>query len=386
MYFLDHASTTPLSPRVRDAMEPWMARPLNPSSVHRHGQQARSALERARERVAEIFAVAPRHVVFTASATEANNLVLRSLAEQARQQGTRLRLATSRLEHACIRETSLRLENHKLANVEWLAVEPTGTVTIPDALACDLLCVMAVQNETGVVQQLDTARAAARAAGARWLCDATQAVGLLELNLVLRGIDFASLSSHKISGPPGVGALVGTGVESLAPQITGGPQENEHRAGTQPVALIVGFGEALALAAQEREHRRAHLAALESEFLAVLRHHAVPFLHNGGDAPDRLPGFLNLSVPGFAGADLVIALDARGFSVSSGAACATGVIETSPAMAAMFPHDEARAAGALRITPGHDTPAAAMRECATALAAIVAAGSTTGRFARRPTS
>lgn len=372
MIFLDHASTTPIDPRVRDFLIAEMAEPQNSSSVHRHGQKARARLEAAREEMAQLLSVQPSEVVFTASASEANNLAIRGLEGRAEAAGRCFRAASSDLEHACIRETLKALASRGKAEVERLGTGPDGRVKWVDYndSKIDLLCLLALQNETGVVQSLAQARRFADAHSALWLCDFTQSFGLLEISAKDSGADMVSLSSHKLHGPPGVGVLAGPAVPLLHPQITGGPQENERRAGTQPVALIRAFAMAARLAAEGRAAHRQHLAALEGAFRARLDTLAVPHLLNG-DPAHRMPGFMNLSFPGMAGADLAIALDARGFSVSSGSACATGVMEVSPTMAAMFPNDPDRARGAIRITPGRGNSEAEMVALADALGEVL---------------
>ena len=372
MIFLDHASTTPIDPRVRDFLVAELAEPQNSSSVHRHGQKARAKLDAARREMAQLLCVEPSEVVFTASATEANNLAIRGLAGWARRQGRPLRAASSELEHACVRETLAALAVAGQVEVERLAVESGGRVDLGGYSGgkVDLLCLLALQNETGVVQSLAQARDFARAHSALWLCDFTQSFGLLDVSVRDSGADLVSLSSHKLCGPPGVGVLAGPAVAKLESQVTGGPQENEHRAGTQPVALISAFAMAARLAAEDRAAHRRQLAELEEVFLGRLGAAGLAYLTNG-DPAHRTPGFLNLSFPGMNGPDLAIALDARGFSVSSGSACATGVMEVSATLAAMYPNDPDRARGGLRITPGRHTTTQDMESLADALAALV---------------
>lgn len=378
MIYLDQAATTAVDPRVRAVLLEALADPLNASSVHRHGQRARRLLEQAREQMGALLGVPPQEVVFTSGASESNNLAIRGLAAAAAREGRHLRVLSSPLEHACIRETVGRLAGTGTIEASSLDVTPEGKVVIPDAngpRAGDLLCMMAVQNETGVVQPLDAARDQARSAGCLWLCDAVQAFGMMDVRVPALGASFLSLSSHKIYGPPGVGLLAGPGVSHIESQITGGPQENEHRAGTQPVALIRAFVHAARLAVEERDQRRRHVQQLTQLLVARLRDSIGDLQVNGEDA---LPGFLNVSFPGVSGADLVIALDSAGFSVSSGSACATGVMETSPALEAMFPADASRAASAIRITPGKDTTEEEVGSFAEVLIGIVHAARTAG--------
>lgn len=371
--FLDHASTSPTRGEVMDALRGDLVGGLNPSSVHRAGQKAAALLEEARSELASLLRLQPSQVVFTSGATEANNLALGGFAKAFHQRtGRRPRLLASVLEHACVRECCRELAAEGLAAVDWMDVTAAGRAVLPGAATPeppDLFCLMAAQNETGVIQDLEGARELRLAAGSRWLCDVTQSFPLLATDAPALGADLLSFTSHKIGGPPGVGVLAGQGLREIAPLLRGGPQEQELRAGTQPVALIRGFVLAARLAVEERDAHRRHLRQLEECLLGGLRERGVAHQLNGGESP-RLPGFLNLSFPGFPGPDLVIALDARGFAVSSGSACATGVMETSEALSAMFPDDAARAGGALRITPGRTTTEEEMHRLAGAIAEI----------------
>lgn len=373
MIYLDHAATTPTDPRVIEQVAREMAMPWNASSVHRRGQGARARLEEAREELAALLNVRPAHVVFTSGASEANNLAIRGLAARTRRGGRRLYVCSSAIEHSCVRETVERLSASGEIELRAMAVEESGRAVLPGEFpdVPALLCLMAIQNETGVRQPVEAARELVRNhPRLRWLCDATQAFPRERLDIGALGADLVSLSSHKLYGPAGVGALAGPAVEELEPLITGGPQEMEHRAGTQPVALIRGFVMAARLAREELDSRQAAARRVEEAFLATLRAAAVPFELNG-EPEHRTAGFLNLSIEGFSGADLVIALDAAGFCTSSGSACATGVMETSPALAAMFPANAKRAAAALRITAGRETTEADMVDAAKALARLL---------------
>jgi cysteine desulfurase len=367
MIYLDYAATSPADPRVAAAVAELMAAPMNASSVHVRGQRARAVVEEARAFFGGLLNVPGEQVVFTSGASESNNLALRGFAEAA----GRVRIFRSELEHACVRETSDRLAARGAAEVVVLPADESGRVVLGEPPAPGgpaVLCVMYAQNETGAIQPLAAARAWKLAAGAMWLCDAVQALGVARIDVPALGADLVSASSHKIGGPPGVGLLAGPGVVRLAPQISGGPQENEHRAGTQPAALIAGFAMAARLAAEEREQRVQHLAQLEAVFLARLRELGVAHQVNG--TREAIPGLLSLSFPGRTGAELVIALDMRGIAVSSGSACATGVMEPSRALLAMFPADPARAAAAVRFSFGKHTTESQVRTTAEALGEV----------------
>ncbi|MBX3730435.1 MAG: aminotransferase class V-fold PLP-dependent enzyme, partial [Candidatus Sumerlaeia bacterium] len=293
MRYFDHAATTPLDPRVRDALVEHAGEPLNPASIHGAGQHARRLLEHARGELAEAIGLHdPARIVFTSGATEAANLVLRGLADALARP---LRVLSSPIEHACIRQTLESLERAGRARVHLLPVAEDGTVQLaadklPEA---DLLCLMHANNETGVLQDVERARELARRHGMLWLCDACQSPARVLFDADALGADFVLLSAHKLYGPVGVGCLAGPGVDRLMPQLTGGAQEDERRAGTVAVALARAFAAAAALAVRERQADAARLRIHEHALLAGLHAAGVAFRLNG-DAP-RLPGFLNLS-------------------------------------------------------------------------------------------
>lgn len=370
--YADHAATAPLRPEVEETLLRHLRQPLNPSSVHGAGQHARRLLEEARARLAAVIGVAPEEVVFLSGASEANNLALRGLAMRETLRGARLHVVTSALEHSCVRETVAALDRYGAIGVTRLPVREDGRADISsltDPSGPALLALMAVQNETGALQDLDAARAWRQRTGQAWLCDAAQGLGRIGLRGL--GASLVTLSSHKIGGPAGVGALAGPGVRELVPQITGGPQEHGRRAGTQAVALACAFAHAAELAEAGREAARAHLAAAEQAILRALAHRGVAFRIN---APEhRQPGILSLSIAGLDGPDAVVALSLRGIDASSGAACATGVMEASPALLAMFPRDEARARSAIRISLGMQNSLDGAQRIADALAQLAAA-------------
>jgi cysteine desulfurase len=353
MPYFDHAATTPLDPRVRDVLVEHAAEPLNPASIHRAGQRARRLLEQARTELAEAIGLRdPASLVLTSGATEAANLVLRGLADAL---GRPLRVLSSPIEHACIRQTLQALERAGRAHVHLLPVAEDGTVqlggaTVPEA---DLLCLMHANNETGVLQDVGSARDLAHRHGMLWLCDACQSPARVPLDAGALGADFVLLSAHKLYGPVGIGCVAGPGLDRLVPQLTGGAQEDERRAGTVAVALARAFAAAATLAVREREADAARLRALEQALLAALQVAGVAFRLNG--AAPRLPGFLNLSFGNHAALDMVIALDRSGCCLSPGSACSTGVVPRSPVLAAMFPDDADRAGGGVRITFGRSS-------------------------------
>ena len=335
--YFDNNATTPLHPRVREAMLPWMGeRYGNPSSLHGFGQAARNAVEEAREKVAALLSVRPPEVVFTASGTEANNAVL---FHRARQAGAgRGHLVISAFEHPSIREAAARLEKE---GVEVTQVSPAGDGVVPAAevvraLRQDTLLValMLANNELGTLQPVATVAAACRERGVPVLCDAVQAVGKIPVDAPALGVDYLVLGAHKFYGPLGAAALwVRKGVE-LTGYLVGGSQERRRRAGTENVPAIVGLGETAAVAREEMPERGAHLAALRDRFETGLARRMPDAIFHCHAAP-RLPNTSHLAFPGAEGESLLIRLDLAGFAVSTSSACASGAVEPSKALLAI---------------------------------------------------
>ena len=348
MTYLDHNATTPLDPRVRDAMLACLdAGPGNPSSAHKPGRRARVALEQAREQVAALVGVQPRQVVFTSGGTEANNLALCGLAALERPG----RLALSPVEHPSVIEPARALEGLGWG-IDWLPVDDDGQVDVDAWEPSEdtrIVSTMWANNETGVIQPVAEVARKARAAGAWMHSDAVQALGKLTVEFQAGGLDLMSLSSHKIYGPQGVGALIVGPAVDLAPVQRGGGQERGLRCGTENLAGIVGFGAAAALAAEELQARRDSAQALTAQLRAgLLAVDGVTLF--AADAP-RLPNTLSFAIDGIDGETLLLALDRDGMAVSSGSACHSGTGEPSHVLSAMgVPTDVAR--GAIRVSVG----------------------------------
>ncbi len=359
--YLDHNATTPLDPRVREAMLPWLGERFgNPSSIHRIGQAARNAVEEARERVASLIGGRPAEVVFMASGTEANNTVVASAAAGAagnagnagnRRSGLaagppRSHLVISAIEHPSVRESAARAER---AGVEVTRVPPGEDGVVPAramiaALRPDtaLACLMLANNELGTLQPVAEVAAGCRERGIPLLCDAVQAVGKMPVDAPLLGVDFLVLGAHKFGGPLGAAALwIRDGVE-VASLLAGGSQERRRRAGTENVPAIVGLGAAAALAQEEvgRQLRQRQLAALRDRFEDGLA--AVPGAVVHCRTAPRLPNTSHVALPGVEGEALLIRLDLAGFAVSTGSACSSGAVEPSKTLLAMgLPPEEA---------------------------------------------
>ncbi len=348
--YLDHNATTPL----RDEVLEETTRVLrdvygNPSSTHAHGAAARATVERARERAAVLLGAAPAELVFTAGATESNNLALHGWGDAGH-------LVTTTVEHPSVEEPAAALEARGW-RVTRVPVDPDGRVdpeALAGALAPDtaLVSVIWAHNETGVIQPIEAIAACVRAHGrARLHVDATQAIGKIPVRVDRVPCDLLSASAHKFNGPKGVGLLwMRAGVEP-APFVRGGPQERRRRGGTHNVAGIAGLGVACELAARELAERGERYAALRDRLWAGIEA-KIPAVRRNGDPAHVLPNTLNVEFTGAAGDVLVEALDGEGVSVSAGAACASGSIVPSHSLTAMGRSPE-QALASLRLTVGH---------------------------------
>ena len=369
--YLDNQATTPCDPRVLAAMLPWFTERFgNPHSAeHRMGQEAEAAVEAARAEVAALIGADLREIILTSGATESNNIAIKGAARHAAAMGvTSRRVITLATEHKCVLESVADLAAEGFEPVV-LPVTPDGLLdpaVLGDALATPtlLVSVMAVNNETGVVQDLAAIAAQAHAAGALFHTDAAQAAGKIPLDVAV-GIDLLSLSGHKLYGPKGVGALYVRRRPRvrLQPLFSGGGQERGLRSGTLPTPLVVGLGEACRLARLERDADAARIAALRDRLLASLRAR-IPGLTLNGSATHRIPGNLNLTFPAPA---LQLMDRIPDLCISTGSACSSAAIEPSYVLRALGLSDGA-AARTLRLGLGRFTSAAEIDFAADALA------------------
>lgn len=347
--YFDHNATTPLDEGVLAAMMPYLRGQFgNPSSRHGFGRAARQAVEEAREKVAQAVGAHPSQVVFLSGGTEANNLAIRGMAAALPPS----QVVWSGIEHPCVAKPC-----QGLSRLGWksrlIAVDQHGRCDMDDLAQAlreptGLVSVMLANNETGVLQEVAAMAQQARAVGAWMHTDAVQAVGKMEVDFSALGVHAMSLSSHKIYGPKGVGALVLDKRVELVPQITGGGHEKGLRAGTENVPAIVGFGMACDLAVSRMRQNTEQLGALRTEIeqgLAALG--GVIF----GDAAVRLANTSYFAFPGIEGETLLMALDRAGFAVASGSACSSGSAEPSPVLLAMGVAPEL-ARGAIRVSLG----------------------------------
>jgi cysteine desulfurase len=376
--YLDNQATTRCDPRVVQAMLPFFSEEYgNPHSAeHVMGRRAEAAVEAARAQVAALVGAEPREIVFTSGATEANNIAIKGAARFAASMGDpRRRVVTVATEHKCVLESVADLAAEGFEPV-FLPVRPDGLVdpdVLRDALATPtlLVSVMAVNNETGVIQDIAGLAAIVKQAGALFHSDLAQAVGKIPLDLTGWKVDLASISGHKIYGPKGVGALFVRRRPRvrLAPLFSGGGQERGLRSGTLPAPLIVGLGEACRLAAAEMAAEAGRIADLRGGLLERLRRD-IPDIRVNGDFQARIAGNLNLTFPRATASDLMAALP--DLCVSTGSACSSAEIEPSYVLRALGLSDQ-EAARTLRIGVGRFTSAADIDYAAAALSAAHAA-------------
>lgn len=352
LIYLDYAATTPTDPRVVAAMQPYFTERFgNAGSVHQAGQEARAAVDEAREAVARLIGAKPSEIVFTSGATEANNAAIFG-AVHARG-SAESHLITAATEHHAVLEPCRWLASRGVA-VTILPVDRHGLVNPDDVRRAirpetALVSIMHSNNEIGTVAPIAEIGAIARERGVLFHTDATQSAGIVPLDVDALGVELLSLSAHKRYGPKGVGALyVRTGVR-LEPSLHGGSQERGRRAGTENVPGIVGFGAAARLALEAMPEEAARVAALRDRLIAGLE--AMEGAHLNGHPDRRLPGIASAS---FAGADsesLLLALDMEGIAASSGSTCTAGSIEPSHVIAALGV-PAALAGGTLRFSLG----------------------------------
>ena len=353
--YFDNNATTRIDPRVLEAMLPYLSGPYgNASSLHRYGRAARDAVEGARMQVAALVGAQPGEVLWTSGGTEANNLAIKGVAARAAPS----RVLYGITEHPAVMEAAESLKAHGWG-VEPIAVDQAGVLRWEEFMQqlqrapVKLVSLMRANNETGVIQDIATAASMVHAAGAWLHVDAVQAAGKLPVDFAELGCDLMSLSSHKLYGPKGVGALIVKSEVELAPLHHGGAQERGLRGGTENVAAIAGFGAAAELAAAELAQRSVIVLSLRERLEAGLRQ--IPGIEVfAADAP-RLPNTLQFALHGYDGEALLMQLDRKGIAVSSGSACASGLGEPSHVLLGMgIARDTAK--GAIRVSFGvHNT-------------------------------
>lgn len=354
--YLDHAATTSMIPEARDAWLEQTAQRGNASSLHASGRAVRRVVEEARESIAEDLGTRPSAVVFTSGGTEADNLAIKGLYWAREPESTRV--LASAVEHHAVLDPVTWLGEHEGADVQWLGVDALGVVDISEIESALLtgdvaLCtVMWANNEVGTIQPVAAIAALCRDNGVPFHTDAVQALGHVPLDLGALGASAVTLSSHKVGGPAGVGALVLDPALRPTPILHGGGQEREVRSGTLDAAGIAGFAAAVRVAVAGQRERAERLSRLR-EYLVDSVQSAVPSaILNGAVGDDRLPGNAHFSFPGCEGDLLLMLLDAAGIDCSTGSACTAGIPEPSHVLLAMGV-DPAHSRSSLRFSLGN---------------------------------
>ncbi|MFH1417628.1 MAG: aminotransferase class V-fold PLP-dependent enzyme [Planctomycetota bacterium] len=371
LIYLDNNATTRVAEGAVAAMQPfWRLQYGNPSSLHREGQAARHAIENAREQVADLIAAKPREIIFTSGGTESANLaILGTLAAHP----TKRHIVTTAVEHVAVLRLCERLVQQGF-RVTFVGVDSQGHLDLAEfeqAIDDDtaIASVMYANNETGVVFPIERVSQLAAARGVPLHVDAVQAVGKIAVEVKALGVGLLTLSSHKMHGPKGVGALyVGPRIR-LRSQLVGGSQERGIRPGTENVAAIVGFGKAAELAAASLLNCAAEVAALRDRLEAQLLQ-GVTFAHVIGDRSMRIANTTCIGFERLSAEAILILLSERGVSASSGSACSSGAMEPSHVVAAMNV-DQRIAHGAVRFSLSRETTEAEVDRAAAIVTGVV---------------
>ncbi len=354
--YLDYSATTPVDPRVAEAMIPWLCENFgNPASrSHSYGWEAEDAVEKARAQVASLVKADPREIVWTSGATESNNLALKGAAHFYQEKGKHL--ITVRTEHKAVLDTMRELERQGF-EVTYLDVQENGLLDLdvlkaairPDTI---LVSVMMVNNEIGVIQDIEAIGEITREKGIIFHVDSAQAAGKVEIDLTKLKVDLMSFSAHKIYGPKGIGALYIRRKPRvrIEAQMHGGGHERGFRSGTLPTHQIVGMGEAFAIAEAEMAEENARIRRLRDRLLAGLSE--IPETYVNGDMEHRVPHNLNISFNYVEGESLIMAI--KELAVSSGSACTSASLEPSYVLRALGRNDEL-AHSSIRFTIGRFT-------------------------------
>ena len=363
--YLDNAATTRVSDAALNAMLPYLRQQYgNPSSLYAFGQEAKEALERARETVAGVLNCEPREIIFTSGGSEADNQAIRSAAAIGARAGKRHIISTA-FEHHAVLHTLSKLEKEGF-EVTLLDVHSDGLVRVEDTC---LVTVMYANNEIGTIQPIAEIGRVCRERGVLFHTDAVQAAGHLPIDVRAQNIDLLSLSAHKFHGPKGVGALYARRGIALTNLIEGGAQERGRRAGTENTAGIAGMAAALDEAVRNMERDSAKMTALRDRLIAGLSR--IPHSALNGDAERRLPGNVSFCFEGIEGESLLLLLDDKGVCASSGSACTSGSLDPSHVLLAIGrPHEVAH--GSLRLTLSEDTSEADIDYTIKAVTEVVA--------------
>jgi cysteine desulfurase len=352
--YLDHSATTPVDPEVAKLMMTYYTEKFgNPSSVHSFGREAKEALEIAREQVAKLLGAQASEITFTSGGTEADNLAILGTAQAGRNKGKHI--ITSAVEHHAVLETCEYLEKNGF-ELTIIPVNEEGLLSAQDvekAIRPDtiLITIMHANNEVGAIQPIAEIGKIARDKGITFHVDAVQSFGKIPIDVKAMNVDLMTVSSHKIYGPKGVGALyIRKGVR-IVPLVHGGGQEKKRRSGTENTPGIIGFGKACEIAGERMEQEALREGKLRDKLLKGILDRIDYVKVNGPIGENRLPGNLNVSIQFIEGEALLLSLDMLGIAASSGSACTSGSLDPSHVLLAMgMPHEIAH--GSLRLSFG----------------------------------
>ncbi len=351
MIYLDNAASTPVHEKVIEEMVPYLREQYgNPSSIHRHGRVANTAIQNARKQIASLINAHSNEILLTSGGTESNNTAIYGITSQSKGK----HIITSSIEHDAILEPCRRLEKEGYT-ISFLPVDKQGFVD-PENLKKEisndtcLITIMYANNEVGTIQAIEKIAQIAREKNVIFHTDAVQAVGKIPVDVKELGVDLLSISSHKINGPKGVGALYIKNGVKISPLILGGGQENGLRSGTENVASIVGFGTACILSKNNMNENSIHLKKLTAKLTTrILRE--IPSTTLNGHPDMRTPNNTHFTFLGVSGEDSIIKLDEHKISASTGSACSVKIQKASHVLKAMgFSHEQVT--GSLRLTVG----------------------------------
>ena len=356
--YFDHAATTPVDKRVLEKMLPFFTENFgNANSQHVFGRNAVKYVDEARDSIAKIINAKPSEIYFTSGGTEADNWALRGIAHAYKNKGNRIII--SPIEHAAMLSTAKALEKEGF-KIDFMKVNAEGTVDLEHLKSIMdegviLVACMTANNEVGTIEPIKEIANIAHEHGALAFTDAVQAAGVIKLDVADLGVDLMSMSSHKIYGPKGIGALYvknGVKIDSI---ITGGHQDRMKRGGTTNVPAVVGFAEAFKIAANEMEENYKYVSSLRDRFISRVINE-VPFVKlNGASGSKRLPANADFSFEYIEGESILFSLDLAGIAVSSGSACSSGSLEPSHVLLALGLPEEL-AHGSIRFSFGkHNT-------------------------------
>ena len=349
--YLDNSATTQVSEEVFEEMKPYFREEFgNPSTLYGIGRESKKALNQARQRVADAINAKPEEIIFTGGGSESDNLAIKGIAFKLAKKGKHI--ITTDFEHPAVKETLYFLESLDF-KVTYLPVYENGVIKIDDlkeAITDEtiLITIMHGNNEIGTVQPIEEIGKIAREKGIKFHTDAVQTFGKIPVDVEKLNVDLLSLSSHKINGPKGVGALYIKKGTRVTPLIHGGGKERGIRAGTENVPGIVGFGKACELAANQLDEHYEKLSSIRDELIDKVLG-SIPEAYLNGDKEKRLPNLVNFRFKAIEGESLILLLDAKGYQASTGSACSSNKLEASPVLTALG-LDPVDVHGSLRIS------------------------------------